>query len=68
MHVDYPVKLRENYTLKLAFDGFNVTNSQFQTGKSQNLDSAPGVSSPDYGKPASFQGPFYARASIRLEF
>ncbi len=68
MHADYPVSLKERYKLKFAFDGFNVTNSQFMTNKNQNLDSAPGVASPDYGKPLFFQGPFYARASIRLEF
>ncbi len=68
LHADYPLQLKEHYTFKFAFDAFNVTNSQFLTGKSQNLDSAPGVSSPDYNKPTSFQGPFYARASIKLEF
>jgi hypothetical protein len=67
-HTDYPVKLREGYALKLAFDAFNITNTQHMTSKNQNLDSAPGTASPDYGKPLGFQTPFYARASIRLEF
>jgi hypothetical protein len=68
LHADYPVQLHDKYTLKLAFDGFNVTNSKFQTGKNQNLDTSLGVSNSDYGKPTDFQGPFYARASIRLQF
>jgi len=68
MHADYPMQLKEKYTFKFAFDAFNVTNSQFQTGTNQNLDQAVGVSNPDYGKPTSFQGPFYARASVKLEF
>ena len=67
-HMDYPVQLKEKYTLKLAFDAFNLFNSQHETGKNQDLDSSPGVISPDYTKPLGFQPPFYARASIRLEF
>jgi Carboxypeptidase regulatory-like domain/TonB-dependent Receptor Plug Domain len=67
-HMDYPVQLKEKYTLKLAFDAFNILNAQHMTNKNQNLDSAPGTISPDYGKPLGFQQPFYARASIRLEF
>jgi len=68
LHADYPIKLHEKYTLKLAFDGFNVTNSQLQSGRVQNLDLSAGVSNSDYGKPNAFQDPFYARASIRMEF
>jgi hypothetical protein len=67
-HLDYPVQYKEKYTLKLAFDAFNIFNTQHMTNKNQNLDSAPGTISPDYGKPLAFQGPFYARASIRMEF
>jgi hypothetical protein len=67
-HLDYPLQLKEKYTLKLAFDAFNLFNTQHMTSKNQNLDSAPGTLSPDYGKPLSFQPPFYARASIRMEF
>ena len=67
-HLDYPVQFKEKYTLKLAFDAFNIFNIQHMTNKNQNLDSAPGTISPDYGKPLGFQGPFYARASIRMEF
>lgn len=67
-HLDYPVQFQERYTLKLAFDAFNLFNTQHMTGKNQNLDRSPGVPSQDYGKPTGFQNPFYARASIRLEF
>ncbi|HEY3704103.1 MAG TPA: carboxypeptidase regulatory-like domain-containing protein [Terracidiphilus sp.] len=67
-HMDYPYQFHERYTLKLAFDAFNLFNAQKETGKSQNLDLSPGAPSVDYGKPTAFQGPFYARASIRLEF
>ena len=67
-HLDYPVQLHERYTLKLAFDAFNLFNTQTETGKNQNLDLAPGTPSVDYGKPTGFQGPFYARGSIRFEF
>jgi hypothetical protein len=67
-HLDYPVQMKERFTLKLAFDAFNIFNTQKQTGKNQNLDTAPGSPSVDYGKPTGFQDPFYARGSIRLEF
>jgi hypothetical protein len=67
-HVDYPVQVQERYTLKLAFDTFNIFNVQKMTGKNQNLDLSPGAPSPDYGRPTGFQSPFYARASVRLEF
>lgn len=73
MHLDYPVPLgthlNEKYRLKLAMDFFNVTNSQFQTGRVQysQLAStfAPNL---DYGRPTSFQTPFNARGSVRFEF
>ena len=78
LHVDYPVPLGthfgEKYALKLAMDTFNVTNSQFETGRVQYLqtaNSAVGSAPPlnvDYGRPTSFQGPFYARGSVRFEF
>jgi hypothetical protein len=78
MHLDYPVPLGthfgEIYHLKLAMDMFNVTNSQFETGRDQNtqlgngsVGAAPPLNA-DYNRPTSFQGPFYARGSVRLEF
>jgi hypothetical protein len=67
-HVDYPIPFHDRYTLKLAFDAFNIFNTQTETGKNQNLDLSPGQPSVDYGKPTGFQGPLYARGSIRFEF
>jgi hypothetical protein len=76
-HLDYPVPLSrhlEQYRLKLAFDMFNVTNSQFQTASVQYLQlaaAAVGVApklNSDYGRPTSFQAPFNARGSVRFEF
>jgi hypothetical protein len=55
-------------------DMFNVTNSQFITAKNQTSQLAlPGVGitpnlNLDYNRPTSYQAPFYARTSIRVEF
>ena len=73
-HLDYPVHLGERYSLKLAMDMFNVTNSQFATARVQFTQLAsPGIGATpplnlDYNRPSSFQGPFYARGSVRFEF
>ncbi len=74
---EYALPLHEGKVLKLALDAFNVTNSQFQTGRVQYtqqtatgypiVGSTPNLNL-DYGRPTSFQGPFYARATIRFEF
>ena len=74
VHIDYPIHFGERYSLKLAMDMFNVTNSQFQTARVQftQLGSpAVGAVPPlnqDYGRPSAFQGPMYARGSVRFEF
>ncbi|MEG9434623.1 TonB-dependent receptor [Edaphobacter sp. HDX4] len=77
LHLDYPVPLGsrfEKYRLKVAMDMFNVTNSQFQTGRIQYLQTRAagvGLAPPlnlDYNRPSSFQTPFYARGSVRFEF
>jgi hypothetical protein len=69
LHSDYPVSLGEKFKLKLAFDAFNVTNSQFTSTKNQNLDTGfQAAADPTYGSPTSFQRAFYARGSVRLEF
>jgi len=69
MHLDYPVPVGEKYRLKLAMDFFNVTNSQFETSREQYTE-LPSTFAPnvDFGRPTSFQGPFYARGSVRFEF
>jgi outer membrane receptor protein involved in Fe transport len=74
MHLDYPIRLGEKFNLKLAMDTFNVTNSQFELSRvqfTQLASPAPGATPPldtDYGRPTAFQGPFYARGSVRFEF
>ncbi len=79
MHLSYPVPLGshwgEKYNLKLAMDMFNVTNSQFETGRDQytQTTNTGGVGAPpplnlDYNRPTSFQGPFYARGTVAFEF
>ncbi len=69
MHLDYPVPVGEKYRLKMAMDFFNVTNSQFETGREQYSE-LPSTFAPnvDFGRPTSFQGPFNARGSVRFEF
>ena len=74
---EYSLPLKESKVLKLGIDAFNVTNSQFITGKVQYtqqpaptypvVGAAPALNV-DYGRPTSFQGPFYARATVRFEF
>ena len=56
-HMDYPWQFHEKYTLKLAFDAFNIFDTKHETNKNQNLDSAPGSPSPDYGKAFRLPGP-----------
>ena len=74
MHAEYPRRFGDKYVVKLAMDMFNVTNSQFETGRVQYTQtSATGVGVPpplnvDYGRPTSFQTPFYARGQVRFEF
>ena len=74
LHMDYPVHFTERYSLKFTMDMFNVTNSQFQTARVQFTQLAsPAVGAVpalnlDYNRPSAFQGPFYARGSVRFEF
>ena len=74
---EYALPIKEGKVLKLALDAFNVTNSQFITGKVQYTQQpasaypvvgATPTLNQDYGRPTSFQGPFYARATMRFEF
>lgn len=74
---EYALHLRENTVMKMGLDAINVTNSQPITGKVEYTQQAaagyPVVGSTptlnlDYGRPTAFQGPFYARATIRIEF
>ncbi|HVN94056.1 MAG TPA: carboxypeptidase regulatory-like domain-containing protein [Terracidiphilus sp.] len=74
---EYSLPIHERTVLKLALDALNVTDSQPITGKveytQQPANVVPVVGATpllnkDYGRPTGFQGPFYARATIRLEF
>lgn len=74
---EYSLPLRESKVLKLGLDAINVTNSQPITGKveytQQPANGTPIVGNTpslnvDYGRPTAFQGPFYARATVRFEF
>lgn len=69
LHTDYPISFGERGTLKLVFDGFNVTNSKFVRTVNQNIDTGF-AAGPDatYRHPTSFQRPFYARFAVRYEF
>jgi hypothetical protein len=77
MKGEYDLPLHEDKILKLGIDAFNVTNSQPITAKVQYtqqggsgypvVGSSPTINT-DYGRPTSFQLPFYARATIRFEF
>ena len=77
LHADAPIHFGDKYTLKLGFDGFNATNSQFVIQRNQNLDTSPGVLNPDYNKvlgtgngliTSGWQDPFYARVSAVFQF
>jgi hypothetical protein len=74
MKTEYATSIKEKYTLKLGMDMFNVTNSQFELSRvqfTQATASLVGIAPPlnvDYGRPTAFQAPFYARASVRVEF
>ncbi len=62
------IQFHDTFGLHLAFDGFNITNSQPATNYNQNLDTSPGVSNPDYNRPNGFVNPFHARFTVGLSF
>ena len=68
-HVDYPIGFGDRGSLKLAFDGFNVTNSQFIKQVNQNIDTGFQTGAdPTFRSPTIFQRAFYGRFSVRYEF
>lgn len=68
-HLDYPINFGDKGSLKLAFDGFNVTNSQFVRAVNQNIDTGfQQQADPTFRSPISFQRAFYGRFSVRYEF
>ncbi len=77
MKGEYALHIHESQVLKLGLDALNVTNSQPIAGKveytQQPANGVPVVGNTpqlnsDYGRPTAFQGPFYARATLRYEF
>jgi hypothetical protein len=68
-HLDYPFSFGDKGSLKLAFDGFNVTNSQFIRAVNQDIDTGFQTGAdPTFRSPLSFQRAFYGRFSVRYEF
>jgi hypothetical protein len=68
-HVDYPINFGDKGSVKMAFDGFNVTNSQFTRTINQNIDTGFQTGAdPTFNSPTSFQRAFYGRFSVRYEF
>ncbi|HTF63867.1 MAG TPA: hypothetical protein VK638_14355, partial [Edaphobacter sp.] len=69
LHADYPISFGDKGSLKLAFDGFNVTNSQFNKTVNQNIDTGfQAPADPTFNSPTSFQRAFYGRFAVRYEF
>jgi hypothetical protein len=68
LHAADSYHIKDKYTIRGAFDAFNVTNSQPIIGKNQNLDLSLGVVNQDFNKPTSFQQPFRCRFQLGVEF
>jgi hypothetical protein len=70
LHAEYAAKLTEKTRLKLASDLFNLANAKRVTLVDQNRDLSVNTagSNPDFQQPLTWQRPFYARFSVRLEF
>ncbi len=68
LHTDYPLKIRESFSVKLAFDTFNITNSRSLAAVDQKSALSYGDPNVDFLKPLSFQRAFYGRGSVRIEF
>ena len=70
MHLEYPWKINDRFTLKLGFDAFNIADGRRETLVNQFVDQGFGLENSDFGKPQSrfFQPPFSSRGVIRLEF
>ena len=68
-HLDYPFSFGDKGSLKLVFDGFNVTNSLFTKTVNQNIDTGFQTGAdPTFRSPTSLQRAFYARFAVRYEF
>jgi hypothetical protein len=68
-HLDYPFSFGDKGSLKLVFDGFNVTNSLFTKTINQDIDTGFQTGAdPTFRSPTSLQRAFYARFAVRYEF
>jgi hypothetical protein len=75
-HIEDAKKIGDKYTVRAAFDGFNLFDSQTITNYNQNLDlslgvpnlDGPTVGSQSYGKPTGFLTQFRGRFRIAFEF
>jgi hypothetical protein len=74
---EYALHIHEDKVLKFGLDAINATNSQPIGGKVQYTQQGAAVTpvvgntpnlNKDYSRPTNFQGPFYARATLRFEF
>ena len=69
LHTAYPISLGDKGVVNLSFDGFNVTNSQFNRTVNQNIDTGfQSGADPTFNSPTSFQRAFYGRFAVRYEF
>ncbi|MDT7810143.1 MAG: hypothetical protein QOJ51_834 [Acidobacteriaceae bacterium] len=68
-HLDYPFSFGDKGSLKLVFDGFNVTNSLFTKTINQDIDTGFQTGAdPTFRSPTTLQRAFYARFAVRYEF
>ncbi|PYX17077.1 MAG: hypothetical protein DMG87_16340 [Acidobacteria bacterium] len=80
-HMDYPIRITERTSLRLAADLFNITNNKTQLRVDQFAQRSAGVPNADFGKPTGigpsavngntnpgYQRPFYARFAVKFEF
>ncbi len=67
---EYPWKMSERFTVKMGADLFNIANSlrPITIDQGNALSGKAVGSNPDFLKPFTYQNPFYARFSVRLEF
>lgn len=68
LHLEDAYRIKEKYTIRGGFDGFNVTNSQPAINLNQNADITPGQANADQFKPNGFQTAFNARFRLAFEF
>lgn len=73
-HMDYPIAFGDKCKLRMGLDLFNVFNRKKTVAMDENIQlGSPGAglppeNNPDFMTPNTFQEPFHARLSLRLEF